>query len=157
MAESERCPRDGQTADWHLTVTGAHPNGTPRTNGEFSGCPFGASQMVPVSLIERCLRLRNADGSHKVPAPARNIIRAAMDEYLRPRCTCAQASLAGLPYDPGCTVHFPSGHHSLGDSDGGLDDGIGMANPFQCSGCDEGYERSCPLHGRLFDDDSADA
>ncbi|HEX6682125.1 MAG TPA: hypothetical protein VF062_04995 [Candidatus Limnocylindrales bacterium] len=29
-------------------------------------------------IIERCLRLRNEDGTHKVPANARNIIRAAM-------------------------------------------------------------------------------
>lgn len=37
---------------------------------------------VPVALIERCLRLRNADGTHKVPAEARNIIRAAMDAHV---------------------------------------------------------------------------
>lgn len=109
------------------------------------------SGWIPVALIERCLRLRNDDGSHKVPAEARNIIRAAMDEYLRPHCTCGQAALAGLPYDPGCAAHHramgwgkDAPHAPLGDSEGGRDDGAPMTKPI-------------PLHGRLFEDGGADA
>lgn len=52
-------------------------------------------RFVPVSLIEGCLRLRSADGTHKVPAEARNIIRAAMDGYL------SQAIPPGKPSSDG--------------------------------------------------------
>lgn len=45
-------------------------------------------------------------------------------------CTCPQAALSGLPYDPGCPVHFLP--HQAGeplDSEGGRGDGPAMTNP----------------------------
>lgn len=55
-------------------------------------------------------------------------------------CTCGQAALAGLPYDPGCLAHrramgwgkdLAQAQVPLGDSEGGRDDGSRTKNPFQ--------------------------
>lgn len=46
-----RCPRDGQSLRWHQFVGGTHYDGSPRTNGEFIGCPFG--QEPPATKEQR--------------------------------------------------------------------------------------------------------
>lgn len=50
--ENAVCPDDGQSAEWHQQIEGTNYDGSPRTNGEFIGCPFPKDEPRPV--VHRC-------------------------------------------------------------------------------------------------------
>lgn len=63
----ERCPNDGQTAEWHQhTETG--PDGNPRTNAAFIGCDWSDTVWLcdgyEVKSGARCHKPADHDGPH---------------------------------------------------------------------------------------------